>query len=224
MAIVKNDSQEVQGGIVVSDGITEGPFYTGGPNSPVGLDLPTDTIYVQNTASGTLIWQKFGASTANWRLYPAIGSFFNNSTNAFTAVQVQAAIEEARATALTGEVSASSASANASTGADALMTSMTTGNLAAGKYLVWFSTDITLNAGSNVISVSLYVGGTQKADSIRKFQGGDGGALAGGGRVSTATQGKCTVNGSQAIEVRWSASAGTNTAAARTLNWMRVEN
>lgn len=119
------------------------------------------------------------------------------------------------------EVSAT-ASATAGTGADALLTGMTITPVA-GTYLVWFSCDInSINAG-NAISLSLYVGGTQKADSIRKVVPFCGGTLtSGSARCGVAINGLVTVNGSQAIEVRWSASAGTNTAAARTMNLLRV--
>lgn len=47
--------------------ITDGPFYTGGTASPIGLDLPTGTFYLQDTASGVLIYRKFGANVADWR-------------------------------------------------------------------------------------------------------------------------------------------------------------
>lgn len=67
-----NKAFEVDFGIISSpDGDTDGPFYTGGSASPVGLDLPERTIYTQNTATGCRIWQKFGAGTSDWRLYPS---------------------------------------------------------------------------------------------------------------------------------------------------------
>lgn len=67
-----NKAFEVDFGVVSSpDGDTDGPFYTGGPSSPVGLDLPERTIYTQNLAAGCRIWQKFGAGVNDWRLYPS---------------------------------------------------------------------------------------------------------------------------------------------------------
>lgn len=121
-----------------------------------------------------------------------------------------------------GEASAT-ASATAPTGTDTLIAGMTTGNIPAGTYLVWFSSDLnSANAGA-VVSVSFYVGGVQKADSLRKVMPFAGGTLTSGSqRVGVATNGLVTVNGSQAVEVRWSTSSNAPTAADRTLNWIRV--
>lgn len=66
-----NKAHEVTDGLIVNDenngDLIEGPFYTGGPSSPVGLDLPAKTFYVQNTASGTTIWKKFNTGVNDWR-------------------------------------------------------------------------------------------------------------------------------------------------------------
>lgn len=119
------------------------------------------------------------------------------------------------------EVSATS-NATTSSGTDALMTSMTSTPVA-GTYLVWFSCDLNSPTGGAVVSVSYYIGGSQKADSLRKIMPFAGGTLtAGNQRVAVAINGVVTVNGSQAVEVRWSTSSGTITAAARTMNLLRV--
>lgn len=146
---------------------------------------------------------------------------FDNSSNGYIATDVQAAIEESNKHLIAGEVNAT-ASATAGTGADALMTTMTV-TPAAGTYLVNFSCDITSNTSGAAISVSIYVGGSQKADSLRKIIPFSGGTLtSGNARGFCGTNGLVTVNGSQAIEIRWSASSGTNTTAARTLNYLRI--
>lgn len=146
---------------------------------------------------------------------------FDNSTNGFVANDVQAAIEEASFELIDSEITAT-ASATAGTGADALMTGMTI-TPAAGKYIVWFSCDINaINAGA-ATSVSIYVGGSQIAASLRKVVPFCGGTLtSGSARCGVAVHGTVTVNGSQAIEIRWSASSGTNTVADRTLTTLRV--
>lgn len=146
---------------------------------------------------------------------------FDNSTNGFISTNVQAAIEEVSFISSTTEVSAT-ASATAGTGADALLTGMTITPVA-GTYIVWFSCDLNSPTAGVVISVSIYVGGVQKADSLRKVMPFAGGTLTSGSqRVGVATNGQVVVNGSQAIEIRWSASSGSPTAAARTLNILRV--
>lgn len=63
-----NRAHEVTNGVITNpDENTDGPFYTGGPLSPVGLDLPERTLYVQNAAGGVLIWRKFGTLASEWR-------------------------------------------------------------------------------------------------------------------------------------------------------------
>lgn len=113
-------------------------------------------------------------------------------------------------------------SITAGTGADTLMTSMTITPVV-GTYLIMFSCDIDSATAGAVTSVSIYVGGTQVGASLRKLAPFDGGALsATTARCGAFTQSIQAVNGSQAIEIRWSASSGTNTAAARTLTILRL--
>jgi len=69
MAIDRSKAHEIDNGIIINDNGTEGPFYTGGPSSPVGLALDQNTIYVQNAGSKCVIWQKFGAGANDWRIY-----------------------------------------------------------------------------------------------------------------------------------------------------------
>lgn len=120
-----------------------------------------------------------------------------------------------------GEVSAT-ANTTTSSGTDALMNSMTM-TLASGTYLVWFSCDLSSPTAGAVVSVSFYVAGAQIGQSLRKvmpFAGGLGSSTS--QRATAAVNGLLTVNGSQAIEVRWSTSSGTITAAARTMNYLKV--
>lgn len=86
-----------------------------------------------------------------------------------------------------------------------------------GTYLVMFSYSV-LNSGNGAqrIWTSIYSGGTQKADSERIT------GIAGGSTASVTTQCIVTVNGSQAIEARWRAAAGTNTGYARNLTLLRL--
>lgn len=82
---------EVENGIDVEGG----PFYTGGPLSPVGQGLPDRTVYVQTIGSGVLVWQKFGVgdTASDWRLYPASGiSFDPTGANTLTATNLQDAV------------------------------------------------------------------------------------------------------------------------------------
>lgn len=113
-------------------------------------------------------------------------------------------------------------SITAGTGADTLMTGMTL-TPPIGTYMVWFSCDINAPNAGSVMSISIYVGGVQKADSLRKIEPFAGGTLTtGSARGGISTNGLVIVNGSQAIEIRWAASVGTMTAAGRTLNIVSI--
>jgi hypothetical protein len=55
---------ELENGLKLGE---EGPYVTGGSSTPVGLDLPELTIYIQNIADGNIIWRKFGTGVNDWR-------------------------------------------------------------------------------------------------------------------------------------------------------------
>lgn len=121
----------------------------------------------------------------------------------------------------TTEVTATAA-VTAGTGADALLTGMTITPVL-GTYLVLFSCDLNCSTAGAATSFSIYVGGSQIAASLRKVAPFDGGTLsAGSARCGVAINSLVTVNGSQAIEIRWSASNGTNQASTRILDVVRM--
>lgn len=104
---------------------------------------------------------------------------------------------------------------------DVLMTGMTITPVA-GTYMVWFSTWLTHSNGNATITMSLYVGGVQKADSIRVAIPFVGALSAITQDMPLATNALVTVNGSQAIAIDWRTSTGTATAHHGTLNILRV--
>lgn len=120
----------------------------------------------------------------------------------------------------TTEVSATADATTTST-TDVLMTGMTITPVA-GSYLVWFSGGVDHSAQSVAVVVSIYVGGVQKADSVRspvpRFNGLGANTLT----PIVAINGEVTVNGSQAIETRWKVASGTGTVHQRTMNILRV--
>lgn len=114
------------------------------------------------------------------------------------------------------------ATITAGTGADTLMTGMTLTPVT-GSYVVIFSCDLNCSTAGAVTSYSLYIGGIQKVDSLRRVGPFDGGALsATNARCGVSINGLVTVDGTQSIEVRWSASTGTNQTSNRTLNILKV--
>lgn len=99
----KSKAYEITEGLIINQenggDITEGPFYTGGPTSPVGQDLPYNTFYIQTQASGkVLIWQKVGATANDWRQLSAQDVLFDpsgvvgNSPDLTGVTQLQAAV------------------------------------------------------------------------------------------------------------------------------------
>lgn len=105
---------------------------------------------------------------------------------------------------------------------DVVATGITTTPVA-GSYLVWFSTYVDHSNQNIAVTVSLYVGGAQITDSVRA-------PIPRTNAIGAITMSPCvsinnvvTVNGSQAIDIRWNrGSAGTATMHQRTLNVLRV--
>lgn len=66
---IESDSFEVENGLQISSelGNVLGPFITGGPNSPIGLDLSTNALYLQNDGTGIKIYEKFGLGVSDWK-------------------------------------------------------------------------------------------------------------------------------------------------------------
>lgn len=137
------------------------------------------------------------------------GAPLSTDTNA----QLVSGISNSEATA-TGTITTTSTT-------DVLMASMTLTPVS-GTYLAMGSTCVDHSAQSVTVTVSLYVGGTLKADSARptvpRFNGVGANTLS----PCVATQGIVTVNGSQAIEIRWKVGSGTGTAYQRTLSIVRL--
>lgn len=95
---------------------------------------------------------------------------------------------------------------------DVLLTGMTQTPVA-GIYFVCFSTWLTHSTAAATATISIYVGGVLNTATIRTVIPFPGGLLTPATLdVLVATNAIVTVNGSQAIEIRWKTSAGTATA------------
>lgn len=76
MTIDVDKAFEVTSGLIVNDradgNTVEGPFYTGGPSTPIGLNLPETSIYVQTKADGIIVWRKFGNGINDWAVHDGL--------------------------------------------------------------------------------------------------------------------------------------------------------
>lgn len=148
---------------------------------------------------------------------------FNNATDGYTAIQVQAAIEEA-GTGAHIQTNSSSSQTNATTtsATPALLTGMTVTPVA-GTYQVFFDMTVQTTTGGNSITVGIYNAGTLVTASGRTIQFPTATLINSGYPFHIGSQANgVTVNGSQAITVEWSTSGGTATALNRTVTAIRI--
>lgn len=116
----------------------------------------------------------------------------------------------------------STSNATTTSTSDVLMTTMTATPIA-GTYLVMFSAVVQQNAAGDSATISIYVNGTQDANSVRDFAPFDGGALSAGQASCVASvQGVYTVNGSQSIAIQWHVSGGTGTVFQRNMTLLKI--
>ncbi len=118
------------------------------------------------------------------------------------------------------EVSFTSTITTTST-SDVLLTGMTI-TPPAGTYLVLFSTWLTQSTGNDVVTMSIYAGGSQIAASVRSAIPFVGALSAVTQDMPLSTNGIITVNGSQAIAINWHVNGGTGSAHTGTLDVLKV--
>lgn len=102
-----------------------------------------------------------------------------------------------------------------------VLTGMTT-TPAAGTYLVLFSSWLTHSNGNATITMSYFVGGVQRTDTIRTIIPFVGALSAITQDIPVSINAIITVNGSQAIAVEWLTSTGTATAHHGTFDLLRI--
>ena len=93
----------------------------------------------------------------------------------------------------------------------------------AGTYLVYFSCNVTASsAGGNILKLQLYIGGAAQADTLRECTPLSSAALSVFQYMSPSTNKLAIVNGSQAIALEASTSAGTVTLTGYNFNVVRI--
>lgn len=145
-------------------------------------------------------------------------SLSTSSANAEGTASSLARADHTHAVSITNSEATATASTTTTSATDGLVAGMTL-TPAAGTYLAMFSTTASHSSTGATISFSLYAGGAQAAASVRTIIPRPTNAT---NQIAVATQGIVTVNGSQAVEVRWSTSASTATANQRTLTLIKL--
>lgn len=92
----------------------------------------------------------------------------------------------------------------------------------AGVYFVVFSTWLSHSNGNATITMSLYNNAAQKTDSVKTTIPFVGAVSAVTQNISVVIQGITTVNGAQAIDIRWRTSTGTATGHQWTLDLLKI--
>lgn len=146
---------------------------------------------------------------------------FNNATDGYTAIQVQAAIEEAGTGAHIVDSSVSSQTTTTTTSATLATLNSMTLTPPEGKYRFDFNMTVQTTTGGNSITVVIQLAGTSIAASSRTIQFPTATLIDSGYPFSLSTLAyDVTVNGSQAVTVAWSTTGGTATALNRTLGYV----
>lgn len=151
-----------------------------------------------------------GAATAS--------SLTTSSTNTEGSSTSFARADHTHAVSIDNSSATATADDTTTSATDTLMNSMTL-TPAAGVYLALWSGSIVNSAnGAERTFISLYVGGSQVTATERSI-GTSGGAYA-----SSSVSSIVTVNGSQAVELRWRVAGGTSTVHSRRLTVLKVSN
>ena len=180
---------------VASGGTDNIVFSAGGYNNIVSQVTPTQltAINIQDTGLATSV---AGAPLSINSGQTIVGGVYNNEVNSSSALTI---------------------STTAGTIGGATVTP------AAGTYLVIFSCNITASsAAGNICKIQMFVGGTGQADTVRQAMPTSTSAFAAFQNMSLSTNKIVTVNGSQAIAIEASSSAGTVTVTGLNFDVVRI--
>jgi len=120
------------------------------------------------------------------------------------------------ATGIQNYVVASGTNFTTSNGSDTLITGFSVTPFA-GRYAVWFSTDLIIESNNKIAECTQYYGGIANANTVRDLQG-----TGSNYRGSINSIGEATVNGSQAVDVRVKVTGGSVTIGQRSMFLIRL--
>lgn len=177
----------------------------------------TEWQKIDNSDQVSSVFGRIGAVVAQSGDYDALQVDYDNITSGLIATNVQDAIDELAASPVIASadvVTASTTTTTTSTTAVALDFMSVTPP--AGTYLITAMVTLGLSANASLGYIQIYSGGVAQGVEMNMRRGNQ--------NIQTvvAAQAKVTVNGAQAVEIRWRVSAGTGTADGRSLSYHKV--
>lgn len=191
------------------------PGYLIMMTTPTGATTPVERMRITSTglaihSQGIRLGNETDTTDGNARFTSTdfegrLGSTWRSLTGAWISYNAEA----------TGAITTNSTT-------DVLMTSMTL-TPAAGTYIVNWEADVSATSNTRLITTSIYVDGVQVANSAKQNFIRTGNATFTLADISHSVGStKVTVNGSQAVELRWKTNGGTAAAQGRNLTLIEV--
>jgi hypothetical protein len=146
----------------------------------------------------------------------AASSISTSTTNTQGASTSFARADHTHAVSVTSQEATATADDTTTSATDALMNSMTLTPAAGTYWVLWHGSIVNSANGAERTWVSLYLGGSQVSATERSI------GTAGGAYAPSMTGAVLTVNGSQAIELRWRVAGGTSTVHSRRLSILKI--
>jgi hypothetical protein len=182
----------------------------------VGLDADVSTILPDAVAATGSVDRFARAGHTHAINCAAASSISTSTTNTEGASTSFARADHTHVVTITNSEATATADDTTTSLTDVLMVGMTQ-TPATGTYLVMWTGSVVNSAnGTERTWVSIYSGGTQVTATERSI------GTSGGAYSPAITHAIVTVNGSQAIELRWRAAGGTSTVHSRRLSIARV--
>lgn len=182
----------IPNGLIINEELN-GPLITGGPSSPVGLDLPIGTVYFQPIGAGFDLWQKSGALVSNWE------------------------VKEFVAKALITEFFASNAVSTTTSGTFVDKINATTASLISGQYAIFWATEYTNNSNNRSASIQVLLNGSVIASDQQEFTSG------GVYTIRSAVFLSDVISGTQNLQIQYSQVSGGTAAIRRsTIGYIKV--
>lgn len=231
-------------------GALDGYSYCAGGNYALGTDTANKDVIL--FTSGTLSTNERMRIKANGDVIYGIGALATSATAGYVFIPQQSGTPTGVPTTYTGRNAISLDSANnllyfynskwraigeklntsTVTGTNTSITTTSTSAIGAmtvvatnmtitppaGTYLVFYSSTVADSTNNATVSVELYAGDTVVANSVRTVAISPANSF----HAVGITGYPVTVNGSQAVEIRWRVSAGTGSMAARNLTLLKI--